>query len=107
MRFAKDEKKKIRDAFINAHHQKEPVPVSRDFPQQVMKRIRKMEIDDNAPSYTIRFERLVWRMAPAAFCAILVLCLFIMNMNPTPEYEIAQLVGSDPITYDFLQLYGK
>jgi hypothetical protein len=107
MRFPKNHEDKIKDAFINAHHGKNPVFVSQDLPQQVMKRIRKMKMDAPVSSYTILFEQLVWRMAPVALCAILILSVFILNTNLTPEYELAQLVGSDPISYDFMQFYGK
>lgn len=107
MHFSKDQQKKLMDAFSAAHREKEPVHVSGNLPQQVMMRIRRMEASVRTESYVSLFAQLVWRMAPVAVCAILVLCFFMMNTDLTPEYEIAQYVGSDPISYDFCQLYGK
>lgn len=107
MRFSRNDEEKLKDAFMNAHQRKQPAFVAQDLPQQFMKRIREIHMDVPVTSYTVLFEQLVWRMTPAALCAILILSVFIMNTNLTPEYELAQLVGSDPISYDFMQFYGK
>ncbi len=107
MRFSKQDKEKLHDAFIITYHEQESSLESSDLPQQVMKRIREINIDNNNEPFTILFEQFVWRMAPVALCAIVILTLIIMNMRITPEYEIAQMVGSDPIAYDVIQFYGK
>lgn len=107
MQFSKYKKERIKDAFTAAYHGKKSDSVAPDFPQKVMRRIRQLNIDDNNLSYTMLFEKLLWRMAPVAICAGLILSAVIMSDSVTPRYEMVYLAQSDPIAYDFIQFYGK
>jgi len=107
MRFSKQEKKRLRHAFMATYNEKKPVCINSNLPRQVIKHIQELEIDDNRVAPIFLFEQFVWRIVPAALGMIIILMIFLMNTSVTPQCEMAQLVVSDPIAYDFLKVYGK
>jgi hypothetical protein len=78
----------LRQAYLG----KERVEVGDQWQNSVMIRIRQMGPLASAPSFLPTFERLVWRLAPAASLLTLALAALSIATDFIVEYDLFQLL---------------
>jgi hypothetical protein len=71
----------------------------------VMREVRKTAFAA-APSPFAWFQKTAWRLAPVACGIIFALTAFLMQFDPTFEYDMAALSLSDPIGFQETNLFS-
>ena len=63
----------------------------------VMQNIRALEPAPPLFDFPVVFERMFWRLAPAAVLMVCLLSIWLFQVDVTVEYDVASLLMTDPI----------
>ena len=103
--FRKKDFDKAGRALAVAYHEKERAGVGELWQARVMNHIRSMgELYPQAGFFEL-FQRLVWRLAPAALVLVCLLAVFISQYDFVSGYEISKMLTDDPADFGLLSIY--
>ena len=97
---------KIREALSEAYREKDTVHAGELWETRVMGHIRSLGVPASPANFYALFGRFVWRFAPVASLLIVALTVGLVNLDYSPEYEIAATFMIDPIESTVGQLWG-
>jgi len=92
-------------ALAAAYHEKERAGVGALWQTRVMSHIRRIGPLYPQVDFFELFQRLVWRIAPAAFVLVCLLAVFISRYDFVSGYEISKMLTEDPADFSLLALY--
>ena len=92
-------------ALAAAYHEKERAGVGELWQARVVSHIRDMGPLYPQAGFFELFQRLVWRLAPAACVLVFLLAVFASRYDFIPGYEIAKMLTEDPADFGLLSLY--
>jgi hypothetical protein len=103
---SKHEQEALRKILQRAHQEKEKLEIGDQWQEEVMRRIRNFGPIEGKPTFYLKLEQLVWRLAPVTCLLILGLTLLLSSVIPTESYDAMQLLmnGADELT--LVQLLG-
>ena len=96
MKFTKDDHGKVLKSLKTAYHEKDKIEVGGQWQQNVMRDIRQLAPQGSETNGYIFFSQFLWRAAPVVCMLILIVGAFIINLDFMTEYELANLLTSDP-----------
>ncbi len=76
-----------------------------EFNYAVMREIRQLSDTSTRKNRFGWIPKTAWRLAPVACCIIFALTIFIMQYDPTFEYDMAAISLTDPIGFNETNLF--
>jgi hypothetical protein len=95
---------KLRKALAWTYGEKENAGVSDWWQIKVMEHIRNIGPFCARLTYLDLFQRLVWRLAPAACILLIILGMVLSRLDFMTDYVIAKIFMQDPTNYNLLAL---
>ena len=92
-------------ALAAAYNEKERAGVGEFWQARVMGHIRGLGPFYPQIGFFELFQRLVWRLAPAACVLVFLLAVLASQYDFIPGYEIAKMLTEDPADFGLLSLY--
>jgi hypothetical protein len=77
--------------------EKQTRKLDEQWQEEVMNRIKALELPSAQPSFLSLFERSVWRLAPVVCVLILFLAFLIQKVGLVPEYEMTRIFVQEPL----------
>jgi hypothetical protein len=102
----KKDRDRIRKALTAVYYEKEKGEVGEHWPSRVMGQIEALGPLNLTETYFELFERLLWRLAPAACVLVFLLSIALFSMDFVPGYEIAGWLTEDPAEFSLLGLFS-
>jgi hypothetical protein len=109
MKFCKEKLRKLEQAFKIIYREKSDLKTTErgnDFQANVMRQIRRIGPLNAKSNFSILFEQFVWRLVPVTCFLVILLATLTLQIDITPESELAAIVFNDPMGYSFVQLSG-
>jgi hypothetical protein len=98
MKRTQDAHDKVIDAMKTAYQAREAVDVDSRWQQNVMRDIRRLGPLSPATGEATFLAQLLWRAAPAVCMLILIISVFIINLNFVSDFELGNMLSEDPFT---------
>jgi hypothetical protein len=95
----KDDMIKLQKSLSRAYDEKEKVEVGRFWQVKAMSRIRSLGPLQVKPDFSLLFEGFLWRLAPVACALALLLGTAVFQIDPVPDYELANVFTEDPADF--------
>ena len=89
---SKHEQEALTKILRRAHREKENIELGDQWQEEVMRRIRNLGPIEAKPSFLMKLEQLVWRLAPVTCLLIFGLTLLLSSVNLTEGYDAIQLL---------------
>jgi hypothetical protein len=98
MRLTHDDQEKVINALKTAYHDHETLEAGRQWQQNVMRDIRRLGPLSPVTGDVTFLTQLLWRAAPAVCMLILIIGVFIVNLDFVSDFELGNLLSEDPFT---------
>jgi hypothetical protein len=103
---SKHEQKALRKILQRAHQEKEKLKIGDQWRERAMDRIRNFGPIGGKPTFLLKLEQLVWRLAPVTCLLILGLTLLFYSANLIEGYDAIQLLMNGAEELTLVQLFG-
>jgi len=97
---------KMRTAFVTLSRLRESPDLDESWQKGVMNHLRTLERQGFQNGSEERFQRIAWRLIPAACLMIFILGFILIKVDFFPEYEMARQFIEDPTGYVVTKILG-
>lgn len=106
MKSVNENYQKLINALRGAYRDREHSEVSNRWQMDVMRDIRRLgPLNAKANSFLFA-DRVVWRFAAVACMVVLMLSIYVLYTDLSPEAEIVNLFFNNPVEFTLIQAFG-
>jgi len=98
MKLTYDDQEKVINALKTAYHDHDTPEAAEQWQQNVMRDIRRLGPLSPATGEATFPAQLLWRAAPAVCMLILIIGVFVVNLDFVSDFELGNLLSEDPFT---------
>ena len=105
MKFSRKHEDRVKEILVGAYRAKEKIDVGDSWHARVMSHVRDLgPLDTKRNSFDL-FEQYLWRLSPSACVLILILAIFLVKFQISPDFDIAKIFLEDPVQFSLLQTF--
>jgi len=98
MKLTHDDQKKVINALKTTYHDHGTPEAGGQWQQNVMREIRRLGPLSRATGDVTFLTQMLWRAVPAVCMLILIIGVFVVNLDFVSDFELGNLLSEDPFT---------